>query len=58
MIGALVARRAVADGFEALSHQDLPKFMSAWWDDAVFIFPGDVPASGTFRVSVQSVAGL
>ncbi|MFI5167058.1 MAG: nuclear transport factor 2 family protein, partial [Thermoanaerobaculales bacterium] len=25
------------------------KFMSAWRDDGVFIYPGEIPESGTFR---------
>jgi ketosteroid isomerase-like protein len=49
MIGALLARRAMADAFEALNRHDLPKFMSGWRDDGAFIYPGDVPASGTFE---------
>lgn len=48
MIGALVARKAVAEGFEALNRHDLAKFMSNWRDDAVLIYPGETPASGTF----------
>lgn len=49
MIGALVARKAIAAAFEAMNRHDLSKFMSAWRDDGVFIYPGEIPASGTFR---------
>ena len=49
MIGALVARKAVAGAFDALNRHDLPKFMSAWRDDGVFVYPGEIPASGTFQ---------
>jgi ketosteroid isomerase-like protein len=49
MIGALVAKKALADSFDALNRHDLPKFMSAWRDDAVFIYPGEIPESGTFQ---------
>jgi ketosteroid isomerase-like protein len=49
MIGALIARNAVAGGFEALNKRDLGKFMSAWHDDGVFIYPGEIHASGTFK---------
>ena len=49
MIGTLIARKAVAGSFEALNRHDLTKFMSAWRDDGVFIYPGEIPASGTFR---------
>jgi len=49
MIGAIMAKKAVAGGFEALNQHDLARFMSAWHDDAVFIYPGDVSVSGTYR---------
>ncbi len=47
MIGSLIVRRAAAHAFDCLSRRDLPGFLSAWSDDGVFIYPGDVPASGT-----------
>jgi ketosteroid isomerase-like protein len=49
MIGALVARKAIANAFMALNQHDLTKFMSTWRDDGVFIYPGDIYASGTFQ---------
>ncbi len=49
MIGALVARKAIAGAFKALDKHDLAQFMSAWRDDGVFIYPGEIRASGTFR---------
>ncbi len=49
MIGALVARNAVAGAFRALNRHDLPGFMSAWAEDSVFTYPGDIHESGTFR---------
>jgi ketosteroid isomerase-like protein len=49
MIGALVARKAIAGAFEALNKHNLAQFMSAWRDDGVFIYPGEIQASGTFR---------
>ena len=49
MIGAIVAKRALADAFEALNRHDLSRFMSAWRNDGVFIYPGEIPDSGTFR---------
>ncbi len=48
MIGALVARKALAGAFDALNRRDLPKFMSAWRDDGVFVYPGEIRESGTF----------
>ena len=49
MVGALVARKAIAGSFQALNRHDLAEFMSAWRDDGVFIYPGEIHASGTFR---------
>jgi len=49
MIGALLARRAIASAFEALNRHDLPAFMSAWHDDGVFVYPGEISVSGTFE---------
>ena len=49
MIGALIAKKALAGAFEALNRHDLPKFMSVWREDGVFTFPGDIPESGTFE---------
>lgn len=49
MIGALVAKKAIANAFEAMNGHNLSKFMSAWRDDGVFIYPGEIPASGTFQ---------
>lgn len=49
MIGALIAKKAIAGAFEALNRHDLAKFMSAWRDDGVFIYPGEIPESGTFQ---------
>lgn len=49
MIGALVARNALAGAFDALNRHDLQKFMSSWRDDGVFVYPGEIPESGTFQ---------
>lgn len=49
MIGAIIARKAIADAFEALNNHDLEKFMSAWSDEATFVYPGEIPQSGTFK---------
>ncbi len=49
MIGALVAKRAIADAFQALNRHDLATFMSAWRDDGIFLYPGEIHASGTFE---------
>jgi ketosteroid isomerase-like protein len=49
MIGTLLAKRGIAAAFGALNRHDLEAFMSTWRDDAVFIFPGDIPESGRFE---------
>jgi len=49
MIGAIMAKRALDSAFDALNRHDLAKFMAVWRDDGEFIYPGDIPESGTFR---------
>ena len=49
MIGALLARKAIAGAFDALNRHDLSAFMSAWRDEGVFIYPGEISVSGTFE---------
>jgi ketosteroid isomerase-like protein len=49
MIGALVAKKAIAQGFDAMNRHDLPKFMAAWHNDGTFIYPGKISQSGTFK---------
>ncbi len=54
MIGAIMARKAIATAFDAMNRHDLERFMSGWRDDGVFIYPGDIPESGVFE-GTQSV---
>jgi ketosteroid isomerase-like protein len=49
MIGAIIARKAIKNAFEALDRHDLSGFMSQWREDGVFIYPGDIPESGSFQ---------
>lgn len=49
MIGAILAKRGVARGYDAMNQRDVPAIMADWHDDAVFIYPGDIPASGTYK---------
>ena len=49
MIGAIVAKKALANAFDAMNRHDLPEFMSAWREDGTFIYPGDIPESGAFQ---------
>jgi uncharacterized protein (TIGR02246 family) len=47
MIGAIVAKKQTAKAFQAMNNHDLPGIMSMFRDDAVFIYPGEIWASGT-----------
>jgi ketosteroid isomerase-like protein len=49
MIGVFIAKKTIANSFEALNQHNLSKFMSAWRDDGVYIYPGEIPESGTFK---------
>jgi hypothetical protein len=49
MIGAILAKRGVIEAYDAMNRRDLPTIMADWEDDAVFTYPGDVIASGTFE---------
>ena len=49
MIGAILAKKSIVNAFEALNRHDLPTFMAGWRDDGVFIYPGDIPVSGTYN---------
>ncbi len=49
MFGTLMAKKALAAAFDAMNRHDLTAFMSAWHEDGVFIYPGDIPESGTLR---------
>jgi ketosteroid isomerase-like protein len=52
MFGAMIARKAAANAFRALNNHDRKGFMSAWRDDGVLIYPGEMWASGTFHGKV------
>jgi ketosteroid isomerase-like protein len=49
MIGAILAKKGIADGFESMNRRDLAVVMADWHKDAVFTYPGELPASGTFK---------
>jgi ketosteroid isomerase-like protein len=49
MIGAIIARKAVRGGLEALNRRDVQCFMDAWADDAVWLYPGNLSVSGRFE---------
>jgi ketosteroid isomerase-like protein len=48
MIGAIIARQAVKSGFDALNERNIDKFMKAWSDNCIWIYPGNVSAGGRF----------
>ena len=57
MIGALLIRKGVLDGFDAFNRRDLDAYLINWSDDVVFSYPGDIPGiSGTYsgKASIYS----
>lgn len=46
MIGAIVARKGVKSGFDALYERNIDKFMKAWGDNCIWIYPGNIFALG------------
>jgi len=48
MIGALIAKKAIRSGFDALNKGDLERFLNAWSEDATWVYPGKVKAGGQF----------
>jgi len=49
MIGAIIAKKSVRAGLEALNRRDVSTFLSAWAEDAVWSYPGELPISGRFE---------
>ena len=49
MIGTIVAKKNLVRSFQAMNNHDIDEFMSGWRDDGVFIYPGEIPVSGTFE---------
>ncbi len=48
MIGAIIAKKNVRAGLEALNRRDVSTFLSPWAEDAVWNYPGDSPVGGRF----------
>lgn len=48
MIGAIIARKSVKSGFDALNDRNIDKFMKAWADHSIWIYPGNLSVSGKF----------
>ena len=50
MIGTLIAKRNIPEGLEALNNRDIDAALKDWSDNAVLVYPGDIPGiSGTHR---------
>jgi hypothetical protein len=49
MIGGTIVKRLVPRGFEALNRHDLDAFLARWTEDATFVYPRDVSASGSWK---------
>jgi ketosteroid isomerase-like protein len=47
MIGAIIAKKETARAFQCMNNHDLPGLMSYFSEDCVFIYPGEIWASGT-----------
>ena len=48
MIGALLAKQRIPEGMKALNQKNLDAFLKDWADEAVLVYPGDIPGiSGT-----------
>ena len=46
MIGTLIAKKKISLAFDALNRRDFSTFLSAWRDDCIFVYPGDISVSG------------
>jgi len=52
MIGAIFSKILIKKSFKDLSSRNIESFLSAWSSDAVFHYPGNANASGTFSGKV------
>jgi ketosteroid isomerase-like protein len=49
MIGALIAKKVAQSGFSNLNKGNIEAFTNSWAEEAVFVYPPGVSASGTIR---------
>jgi len=49
MIGALIAKSKVTSSYDLLNNRDIKTFLANWRDDATWIYPGDISASGEYK---------
>lgn len=49
MIGALIAKSKVTSSYDLMNKRDIKNFLKNWHDDAVFTYPENIAAGGTFK---------
>ena len=49
MIGTIIAKHAIRSGFDALNKGDLEKFLKAWSENSIWIYPGKIKAGGRLQ---------
>jgi ketosteroid isomerase-like protein len=49
MIGAIMAKKLGASGFDSLNKRDIAKIMASWAEDGTFTVPGDTSLSGDIK---------
>jgi ketosteroid isomerase-like protein len=48
MIGAIIAKKSVKAGYDALNERNIDKFMKVWADQSEWIYPDNLSVSGKF----------
>lgn len=49
MVGTIIAKKNVRAAFDAMNRHDLETFLATWDANGVFVYPGDIHASGRFE---------
>ena len=49
MIGALIAKSKVTSSYDLLNNRDINTFLANWHDEATWVYPGNISASGEFK---------
>jgi len=49
MIGTLIAKAKSSKNFDALNRHDVTPIMKSCSEDVVFVYPGDIKLSGTYK---------
>ena len=49
MIGALIAKSKVTSSYDLLNNRDIKSFLANWHDEATFVYPGNISASGEIK---------